>query len=89
MSKIKLIGFYHEHGYNIHEVSDGKKLSDEPVYQAGNSPYDSSMMVPVERGESLDTLKKWCEQTGKEMAAEQGVEWGGCERESDPFEGEI
>lgn len=82
-----LIGFYHRHGYNLWRQEDGQLV--EQVYEAGNSPCDSTMMVPVERGEDLETLHRFCEQTGKEMAAELNLPWAGCSEEDDPYEGEI
>lgn len=82
-----LVGFYHLHGYNIWRQDDGYLI--EQVYEAGNSPYDSASLVPVERGESLATLQKFCNQTGEEMAEELGLPWAGCSLEDDPFEGEV
>ena len=83
---VRLVGFYHEHGYNIWREECGRLVGGEPVYTAGNSPHESQGTVPVARGESLGTLRKWCIQTGKEMAEEQGLKWGGCSRESDPYD---
>lgn len=80
-----LVGFYHEHGYNIHLQREGKLI--DLLYEAGNSPYESVGTVPVERGEDLETLKGYCDQTGREMAAERGLPWAGCQREEDPDDG--
>lgn len=82
-----IIGYYHPHGYNIWLMSANGNLVDQ-LYEAGNSPCDSQMRVPVAEGEDLETLKKYCEQTGKEMAKEQGLPWLGSEEESDPWEEE-
>ena len=82
-----LVGFYHPHGYNIHRQEDGQLV--EQVYEAGNNPGDSTSMIPVERGEDLETLHRFCEQTGKELAKEMGLPWAGCSEEDDPYEGEV
>jgi hypothetical protein len=81
----QLIGFYHAHGYNLH-VLEGGLL--EQVYEAGNSPHDSDTTVPVKQGVGLETLHKYCEQTGREMARELGIPWAGCEKEEDPWDDE-
>jgi len=75
----QLIGYYHEHGYNLHVRDEQGSL--EQVYEAGNSPHDSSVTVPVDRGLDLETLKRYCEQTGEEMAEEMELPWGGCDLE--------
>ena len=82
-----IIGFYHAHGYNIHVQEDGELT--ECLCEAGNSPHDSTTVIPTERGESLETLAKWCEQTGKELAEEHNLPWAGCKEETDPYEGEV
>jgi len=85
-----LIGFYSPYGYRIVRTKHSPgHVAHEEIYQAGNSPHDSIMVVPVERGESIETLQAFCEQTGKEMAEELGLEWSGCEREDSPYEGEL
>ena len=84
----QLVGYYHEHGYNIWRQIDGK-LSGEALYTAGNSRCDSTNLVPVERGEDLETLHRFCTQTGNEMAEELGIPWGGCDREDDPYDGQF
>lgn len=83
----QLIGFYHPHGYNIWLAKYGKLI--EQVYEAGNSPSCSVTLVPVERGVPVKTLKRYCEQTGREIAAEMGLAWTGCDEEDDPYCGEI
>ena len=85
-----LIGFFSETGYNIWKQVDGKLTGGEPLYEAGNSRYDSSNIVDPARGEDLITLNRYCEQTGREMAEEMGLTWGGCTQESPGFSrGEI
>lgn len=81
-----LRGYYSETGYNIWRQIDGKLTGGEPLYEAGNSCYDSQNHVPVERGETIDTLHRYCEQTGKEMAEELGIPWGGCTQEESSYE---
>ena len=81
-----LTGFYHEYGYNIFEMVDGE-LGEEPLYEAGNCPGDSTAVISVERGLDLETIRRYCEQTGREMAEERGVRWVGCDREDDSYEG--
>ena len=77
----QLVGFYHTSGYNLWVQ---KTELDEQVYEAGNNPADSTSTLPVEQGEDLETLKGFCEQTGKELAEEMGLSWGGCVEEVDP-----
>ena len=81
-----LLGFFSETGYNIWRQIDGKLTGGEPLYTAGNSRYDSSNIVDPSRGEDLETLKRYCEQTGKEMAEELGIPWGGCTQEESSYE---
>jgi hypothetical protein len=42
-------------------------------------------MVPVSQGEDLDTLRRYCVQTGKEMAEERGLPWDSAEQAADPY----
>lgn len=84
---MQLIGFYHSHGYNIWLANNGRLV--DQVYEAGNSPACSVTLVPVECGVSVETLKRYCEQTGREMAAEMGLTWIGCDEEVDPYDGLI
>lgn len=65
-----LIGYYNANGYRI-ETADGKVL-----YTAGANALDSG--AP---GRSVEphTLRRWCVQTGKQMAKELGAKWGGAE----------
>ncbi len=81
-----LRGYYHRFGYNIHVTDDNGNLTGvDPLYEAGNSPYDSTVVVSLDRAhESLGTLRKFCIQTGKELAIEHDIPWAGCEREPEP-----
>ena len=77
--KPRLIGYYNRDGYHIDEAGCyGRRL-----YEAGNDPLESSGHVPREIGESLRTIRRFCLQTGREMAAERGVEFAGVEREEE------
>lgn len=80
-----LRGEYHETGYEIWVAGPNVR----PLYSAGNAPGDSQMVVPPERGVGLKTLRKFCVQTGKEMAFERFAKWGGAERVPNPNEGEL
>lgn len=74
----KTAGFPGYHGiYNELEYSIADQSGDT-VYQAGNSPWDSQAYLSKEEGVGLETMKEYCEQTGKELAEEAGVEWEGC-----------
>ena len=77
---MKLFGKYTKYGYKI--WSDEKQ---DTIYQAGNSRYDSSQYVKPDRPDavSLESLAEYCEDTGKEMAEEQGAKWLGCEYDQD------
>lgn len=82
-----LVGFFSEDGYNVWRQIDGKLPGDDALYTAGNSPYDSTItMNPDDPDcESLETLKGYCEQTGKDMAEELGIPWGGCSQEDSSY----
>ena len=75
------IGFYDETGYRIWDCEEGQLV--EQLYEAGNDPLESTNIVPVECGVSLEILRGFCEQTGKEMAEEAGVAWLGCSEEDE------
>jgi hypothetical protein len=69
-----IFGFYNEQGYRLFENGN-----DEPIYEAGNSPCEST--TTVAEGVGVKQLRAWCVQTGKEMAKERGMAWEGCSRE--------
>ena len=83
---VVLVGFYHEYGYNIWTLDSANGNLLEQEYEAGNNPAESVGTVPIERGEDLVTLQKFCNQTGLEMAKEMGLRWTGCSREDNPYE---
>lgn len=74
------LGFYNENGYIICVEQNGNMRQ---VYRAGNNPLDSapSQSLPVDNRNalSLKTIQQYCEQTGRDMAEEDGGEWGGVE----------
>lgn len=73
----KLVGEYTNFGYKI-LTSNG-----DEIYSAGNSPHDSQVTVSKKKGLSLKTIKDYCNQTGKELAAERGTTYGGCSFDQD------
>jgi len=50
---------------------------DDTVYSAGNSPYDSAASVPLSEALPLETLQRYCDQTGREIAEETGATYTG------------
>jgi hypothetical protein len=86
----EVTGEYSDDGYRI--FVDG-----EEMYEAGNHPMESTSWISD--GLSLDTMRKYCIQTGKEVAQERGGVFTGavcvvacpyCEEEllNPPVEGE-
>ena len=68
-----MYGHYNQYGYKIFDEDD--KL----VYQAGNNPYDSSPgQTLVCDGLTAKELRQFCNQTGREIAKEQGEKWRNC-----------
>ena len=70
-----LTGYYNKNGYRIEDESGNA------LYHAGNNPLESSSVI--ENGLPIETLKDFCEQTGKEMADELSADFVGA------FEDEI
>ena len=66
------LGRYNELEYEV-EV-DGKI-----IYEAGNSPFDSQVYTSADDGVGLETMRKYCEQTTKNIAEEQGAKFIGVE----------
>jgi hypothetical protein len=82
----QLLGFYNQFGYRIHMTDEAGQVADS-VYEAGNSPDDSTVVVSLDQPhETLGMLKSQCNQTGEELAIEHDVPWGGCQQEEDPDE---
>ena len=74
MKTNKVYGEYDKFGYKIY-------LNSEQVYGAGNSPHDSTAIIPIEDSDALPlkTIRKYCIKTGKEMAVEHNAKWIGAE----------
>lgn len=77
-----LYGEYNQSGYNLLLI-DGKDTKD--IYSAGNSNQDSTVIVSPNDPSAvpLKTIRKFCIQTGKEMAKEKGWKWEGAYRISE------
>lgn len=73
-------GYYNESGYWISQPHNGQPLE---IYRAGNSPYDSAQVLPLDDPHrlTLEQIRQYCDQTGQDMAEEEGVNWGGAEYE--------
>jgi hypothetical protein len=84
MARPVIVGEYHEHGYTITLMADDR-ADDEELYSAGNSPDDSQAYSAPEHGLPLKTIRQYCEQTGKELAVELHIRWGGASQVEDPF----
>ncbi len=70
---MKLHGYYDEYEYTIYNEEG------EEIYRAGNSPYESQTVVPLDYAVSLFDMKNYCITTGEDMAKDEGGEWVGCE----------
>jgi hypothetical protein len=53
------------------------------LYEAGNNPLESSSYVAWDEGLPIETIKQFCEVTGKEMEKELNAEFIGMEEEED------
>jgi hypothetical protein len=80
MKKRIVIGEYNHYGYTLFEATGIKEL-----YSAGNHIEDSGLFVSIGSRNCLELkdIRKFCIQTGKEMAAELGYKWGGASRIAD------
>ena len=78
----RLIGYYAATHYTIEDFD-----TQEELYLAGNSPMESQVYVDAADGVGLETMKKYCEITGKDMAAEIGAEFIGAEQTEDMGDG--
>lgn len=67
-------GYYNEWGYRIFDIN-----GDE-IYNAGNSPHESSGVVARADGLPLTTLREFCNYTGKMIAKDNDGKWLGCKR---------
>ena len=71
---MKLIGYYSPFCYKIFTIDD--EGSEEEIYRAGNSPWESQVYLPVCRGEEeayMAEMKKFCKQTIEEERLERGL----------------
>lgn len=75
----EFFGVYHRYGYEIIE-RDG---DGSPIYSAGNSPFESSTVVPRKEGLPLKTLASYCRQMGKAMAREADGTFTGAYRDKE------
>lgn len=66
----RLAGLVYADGYNIVDRETG-----DVVYSAGNSFYDSQVWLAVDdpAAVSIETLQRYCDTTGEEMAEEKGI----------------
>jgi hypothetical protein len=78
----KVYGVYNEYKY---EIWQGQSL----VYEAGNCKHDSSAsyQLPIDDPHRvpLETMKQYCEQTGKEIATERKAKFFGVQYEAKEF----
>jgi len=75
-------GEYNQNGYSIY-ISDSPY--DGVIYQAGNCKYDSAQYLPVGAEGTIDitTIEDYCNQTGQEIAEENGGIWDGAKQVDD------
>ena len=78
LQKENYFGEFNGSGYCIYtkDVKYGYMLD---VYRAGNCKFDSAQTLPPYAEGALDiaTIEDYCNQTGKEIAAEKGGNWCG------------
>ena len=75
-----LIGYYDKHGYTIETVSPISGILYRADKLALNSQQDGTS---TEHQLPLDTIRDYCEQTGRNMAEEQGVKFQGTQLRDD------
>jgi len=51
-----VIGYYNELSYRVHNVT-----TNDDLYTAGNSPYDSQACTSKEQGIGIEIMKRYCE----------------------------
>lgn len=70
-------GEYNSYGYAIYTENEHGTYT---VYSAGNSTKDGAVyLVPCKDTLSADKLREFCENTGKELALENGAVWQGVQ----------
>lgn len=72
-NKSKVTGLYTALAYII-------KLDGKVIYQAGNSSLESQVYLPAGQGVGLATMRKFCEQTAKELAEQHKAEFVSVEQ---------
>lgn len=82
---VTFFGVFTAYGYEIMRQCDtitGQMI--ESVYHAGNCACDSSQTFPAGALGTLDiaTIEQNCEQTGKEMATDDGATWTGAKHDT-------
>lgn len=82
---LKVWGGYTKFGYTIYGLTESGAIDE--IYRAGNNRHESADTATVPPGHpaavSLARLAKYCEQTGREIAAELQAEWLGCYHDID------
>lgn len=79
---MKLIGYYNERGYRI----ESDNPEDATIYQAGNHALESTQDATGTKFQlPLKVIKKFCIQTGKEIAKEKNAKFIGVEYEETEF----
>jgi len=78
-----VIGYYDRLGYRVWRMD-----TSEELYTGGNCHYDSTTVFdPGSPGAySLAQIRSGCIKTTREIAEEEGLEYGGVEREEDVYE---
>lgn len=73
---MKITGYYNEQGYQI----ESDNPMDAILYRAGNHGLDSQQDgTNTQYQLPRETLREYCEQTAKEIAAEKDAEFVGVE----------
>ena len=75
---MRLIGHYNELEYRITDID-----TDTDMYRAGNNPNSSYTgdTVPADQGVGIESMKRFTEQTGKDIARENSCQFLGIEYE--------
>jgi len=73
-----LYGLYNGKKYQIIDTKN-----NEVIYTAGNAKGDSQGYVDEENGVGIDTMQKYCIQTGKELAKENNTIFNGAEMDEE------
>jgi hypothetical protein len=76
--KPTIIGRYNELEYTVDLYSDEEVMGLE-LYRAGNSEFDSQGYTTSENGVGLETMRRYCEQTTRDIAKDHKVKYGGIE----------